>query len=69
MSYLNKEILFRLRDIEEAHVNTIVNKNPDIFENKSHFVRCAVNRYVREWQKDDLLSKGGNIKSVSAKNT
>ena len=53
MSYLTKECGFRLRDIEFEQMRRVVEKNPELFENISHFVRCAVIKHLREWNKEN----------------
>ena len=63
MTFLNKTVVFRLREIEFAELESIVNKNQDRFENVSHFVRCAVIRHLREWR-DDVEVKESNQKWI-----
>ena len=43
-----KLIGFRARQEEVKDIDYIVSKNREKYSNRSHFVRCAVNRLVRE---------------------
>lgn len=59
MAFLTEDINFRLRPIEAAELRLVVEKNPLIFENISHFVRVAVIRHLREWK--DYHTKTGSL--------
>lgn len=57
MSFLTEKIEFRVRPIELAAAHAIVSKNPELFENMSHFCRCALIKFAKEWQEEDILKE------------
>lgn len=46
---------FRIKDDELAKLKKVVKKNsPEPFFNKSHFIRCAVIRELRKYDKNGM---------------
>lgn len=47
----------RIKEEDAKKISKVVNKNQDLFYNDSHFIRCAVIKYLR-----DFDNKGVRLK-------
>lgn len=46
---MEKQISCKLRIIEYEQIRDIVEKNPDLYNDLSHFIRCSVIKQIRKY--------------------
>lgn len=51
MKYFQENVKIRMTEEQRELVETIISAKQDKYENLSHFIRCAINKLVREEQK------------------
>lgn len=45
----DEQINLRIKRDELKHIDKVVKKNRELFFNRSHFIRCAIIRYLRDF--------------------
>ena len=48
MSFFDKEVKARIRTEDIKDIDRIIKKNPKIYKDRSHFVRSAIIKNIRE---------------------
>jgi hypothetical protein len=43
-----ESMAFRIKRNERKQIKKIIQKNQDKYYNESHFIRCAINRLIKE---------------------
>ena len=64
MIFFEELIAFRLLSDRRKLVRKYVNNNKDVFDNESHFYRCAVESFLRECAAKKLSVGKGRIAGV-----
>ncbi len=47
--FFEDKVDIRIRAEDKIKISLVVNKNQDVFFNESHFVRCAVLKFLRDY--------------------
>lgn len=48
--FMDKQITIRIRDVELEKVEEIVKEHPEIYDDVSHFIRCAIMKQIRTYK-------------------
>ena len=52
-------IKVRIKAVDRKAINKVVSKSNDVYDNESHFVRCAIRRLLRDDCKKYKIRYGG----------
>ena len=55
--FYEETFILRLKDDEKKKILKVAKHNQDIFENPSHYVRCAIIRDLRNYDKNGVRIK------------
>lgn len=50
MEMLDKQVSLKLRRIEYEQIMDIINTNKELYDDISHFIRCAIIKQIRNYR-------------------
>lgn len=59
-----EQVTFKLKNFKRSKMRLIIAANQDLFFNESHFVRCAINKMLRDFDERGKKKKEVTLRGV-----